>query len=170
MSLFGIQACGVSMSREDVPLRQSPCHAPDAVYLREVVVPRTSQLPPEPRRLLRASRRETGDRGNCVRQGLYELGAKKPTTDGVCPGSPVTQFHTTGLSDVKGCALAIAYKSDVTQVQPEDFTVFSVNQTCVWTRETNFPVPAKMPACPAGGCTWPSSGSIRPTPAVNRTT
>ncbi|KAH9948720.1 hypothetical protein B0H21DRAFT_732796 [Amylocystis lapponica] len=72
--------------------------------------------------------------------------------DNVCPGSPIAEFHTTGFDDLKGCALAIAYKDDVTQVQPADFTVFSVNQTCVWTRFTDFQVPAKMPPCPSGGC------------------
>jgi len=38
-------------------------------------------------------------------------------------------------------------------MRPEDFTVFSVNQTCVWTRFTDFQVPARMPPCPMGGCT-----------------
>jgi len=83
-----------------------------------------------------------------------------------CPSSPTSEFHTTGLSDVKGCALAIAYKSDASQVQPEDFTVFSVNQTCVWNRYTDFSVPDKMPPCPNNMCTcaffWihsPDSGS-----------
>ncbi|KAJ7116550.1 hypothetical protein C8R44DRAFT_739251 [Mycena epipterygia] len=71
----------------------------------------------------------------------------------VCPNSGTDAFHTKGLDDLTGCALAIAYNSDATQVQPEDFTVFSVNQTCVWTRFTDFQVPAKMPPCPAGGCT-----------------
>ena len=70
----------------------------------------------------------------------------------VCPGSPVTEYHTTGVNDLEGCSLAIAYKSNVTDVQPEDFTVFSVNQTCVWTRFTEFQVPARMPPCPDGGC------------------
>ncbi|OBZ72041.1 hypothetical protein A0H81_07553 [Grifola frondosa] len=72
--------------------------------------------------------------------------------DDVCPGSPPSEYHTTGLSDVKGCALAIAYKSNARDVQPEDFTVFSVNQTCVWTRFTDFHVPERMPTCPDGGC------------------
>ncbi|KAI0792777.1 hypothetical protein C8Q75DRAFT_804492 [Abortiporus biennis] len=83
-----------------------------------------------------------------------------------CPGSPPSEYHTTGLSDVKGCALAIAYKADVQQVQPEDLTVFSVNHTCVWNRFTDFPVPSRMPPCPEGGCVcawfWihsPDSGS-----------
>ncbi|KIP08019.1 hypothetical protein PHLGIDRAFT_117567 [Phlebiopsis gigantea 11061_1 CR5-6] len=86
--------------------------------------------------------------------------------DDPCPGSPPSAYHTTGIDDVKGCALAITYKSDVTAVQPEDFAVFSVNHTCVWTRFTNFQVPARMPPCPDGGCIcaffWihsPDSGS-----------
>ncbi|KAA1467126.1 hypothetical protein DENSPDRAFT_792244 [Dentipellis sp. KUC8613] len=73
--------------------------------------------------------------------------------DDVCPGSPMAEYHTTGFDDLKGCSLAIAYKSNASEVQPEDFTVFSINQTCVWTRFTDFAVPAKMPPCPEGGCT-----------------
>jgi hypothetical protein len=85
------------------------------------------------------------------------------------PNSPLSAIHSTfnrliiisamlesslatGLDDVTGCALAITYKSDVKQIQPEDFTVFSVNHTCVWTRFTDFQVPARMPPCPEGGC------------------
>lgn len=69
-----------------------------------------------------------------------------------CPGNPISQFHTNGLWDLKGCALAITYQSDVDKVQPENFTVFSVNQTCVWYEKTDFQVPARMPPCPDGGC------------------
>nr|VWO99737.1 N/A [Ganoderma boninense] len=72
-----------------------------------------------------------------------------PSDDGSFPSGAM---HTTGLSDVKGCALAIAYESDVSKVQPADFAVFSVNHTCVWTRNTTFDIPARMPPCPAGGC------------------
>ncbi|KAJ7056730.1 hypothetical protein C8F01DRAFT_1372706 [Mycena amicta] len=71
----------------------------------------------------------------------------------VCPNSTTDAFHTKGLDDLTGCALAIAYKNDARDVQPEDFVVFSVNQICVWTRFTDFQVPARMPACPEGGCT-----------------
>ncbi|KAF8960047.1 hypothetical protein BDZ97DRAFT_1906022 [Flammula alnicola] len=70
----------------------------------------------------------------------------------VCPGSTSEAYHTSGINDLEGCSLAIAYKNDVQAVQPEDFTVFSVNQTCVWTRFTDFQVPARMPPCPDGGC------------------
>ena len=73
-----------------------------------------------------------------------------------CPGDngefPSGAMHTLGFDDLKGCALAIAYESDVTKIQPEDFTVFSINQTCVWTQLTDFHVPARMPPCPEGGC------------------
>ena len=69
-----------------------------------------------------------------------------------CPGSDMSEWHTNGINDLFGCSLAITYQNDVTQVKPEDFTVFSVNQTCVWTRFTDFQVPAAMPPCPPGGC------------------
>ncbi|TBU33608.1 hypothetical protein BD311DRAFT_748979 [Dichomitus squalens] len=71
-----------------------------------------------------------------------------------CTGDtfPSGAMHTTGFDDLKGCALAIAYESDVTKIQPENFTVFSVNQTCVWNRFTDFQVPERMPPCPPGGC------------------
>ncbi|PCH42354.1 hypothetical protein WOLCODRAFT_137865 [Wolfiporia cocos MD-104 SS10] len=70
-----------------------------------------------------------------------------------CPGQPSTQFHTLSIDDVYGCALAIAYKPDANDVQPDDFVIFSVNQTCVWYLNTAFQVPQDMPACPEGGCT-----------------
>ncbi|PFH47251.1 hypothetical protein AMATHDRAFT_77284 [Amanita thiersii Skay4041] len=70
----------------------------------------------------------------------------------VCPGSKSITYHTNGIDDLEGCALGIAYKSEARDVQPGDFTVFSVNQTCVWTRFTEFKVPERMPPCPPGGC------------------
>ncbi|KAF8269563.1 hypothetical protein EI94DRAFT_1799124 [Lactarius quietus] len=69
-----------------------------------------------------------------------------------CPGQPTTEFHTNGINDLGGCALAVAYKSDVSEVQPTDFTIFSVNHTCVWYLNTYFEIPADMPVCPEGGC------------------
>ena len=61
-------------------------------------------------------------------------------------------YHTNGVDDLKGCALAITYESDVDKVKPEDFVVFSVKRDCVWTRFTDWEVPRKMPSCPEGGC------------------
>ena len=86
--------------------------------------------------------------------------------DSPCPGAPTSEFHTNGINDLGGCALAVAYKSDVNEVQPEDFVVFSVNHQCVWNLHTDFSIPADMPPCPNGKCicmwNWihlPDSGS-----------
>ncbi|KZT20429.1 hypothetical protein NEOLEDRAFT_1140693 [Neolentinus lepideus HHB14362 ss-1] len=72
--------------------------------------------------------------------------------DNPCPGFPSRQYHAMNISDTKGCALAIAYKSDVRDIEPEDFAIFSVNHNCVWHRFTQFQVPERMPPCPFGGC------------------
>lgn len=83
-------------------------------------------------------------------QGGNIIDPKNP--DYPCPGAPTVAFHTHGLNDTEGCALGIAYESEVDKVEPEDFVIFSVNQTCVWTRFTDFQVPERMPPCPEGGC------------------
>jgi hypothetical protein len=49
-------------------------------------------------------------------------------------------------------ALSIAYESDVTKLRPNSFTVISVNYASVWKRETDYQIPAELPACPPGGC------------------
>jgi hypothetical protein len=36
-----------------------------------------------------------------------------------CPGSPSSEWHTNGINDTTGCALAITYQSDERAVQPE---------------------------------------------------
>ncbi|CAE6446984.1 unnamed protein product [Rhizoctonia solani] len=84
----------------------------------------------------------------------WESGEGGDVRDGnnVCPGSPMAQFHTNGISGLGGCGLAIAYKNDVHAVKPEDFAIFSVNHQCVWNRFTDFEVPAKLPECPGGKC------------------
>ena len=69
-----------------------------------------------------------------------------------CPGQPTTAIHANDINDAAGCALAIAYKSDFNDVQPEDFVVFSVVHTCPWYLNNAFQVPADMPACPNGKC------------------
>ncbi|EMD34047.1 hypothetical protein CERSUDRAFT_67654 [Gelatoporia subvermispora B] len=92
------------------------------------------------------------DKGATSWYNTSEGGLAGYPTDNVCPGQPLSEFHTTGLDDVKGCGLGIAYKSDANQVQPDDFVIFSVNYTCVWTLNTEFQIPAEMPACPDGKC------------------
>ncbi|TYJ56966.1 hypothetical protein B9479_002245 [Cryptococcus floricola] len=54
--------------------------------------------------------------------------------------------------DVKGCGIGIAYKSDVKDITPEDFTIISVNHTCPWKRNVDFQIPSDLPPCPTGGC------------------
>jgi hypothetical protein len=75
-------------------------------------------------------------------------------------GGDTGAMHTTSkkgqppTDNVKGCAIGIAYESDVTKIKPEDFTVISVNYECPWKREVDFQIPADLPACPEGGCHW----------------
>lgn len=55
-----------------------------------------------------------------------------------------------------GSALAIAYTSNWTTVQPNDMTIISVNHTGPWYRLTDYSIPADLPPCPEDGCicTW----------------
>jgi hypothetical protein len=69
-----------------------------------------------------------------------------------CPRSSPAAYHTNGINDLGGCALAVAYKSNANLVKPDDFTIFSVNQTCVWYRFTDFQIPERMPKCPNEKC------------------
>ncbi|EIW57516.1 uncharacterized protein TRAVEDRAFT_29586 [Trametes versicolor FP-101664 SS1] len=91
------------------------------------------------------------DKGATIYYNSSQGGDVGYGSDSPCVGAPTSAYHTTGIDDVKGCALAIAYKSDVHDVQPDDFTIFSVNHTCVWYQNTAFDVPS-LPACPEGGC------------------
>ncbi|KZW00468.1 hypothetical protein EXIGLDRAFT_830633 [Exidia glandulosa HHB12029] len=61
-------------------------------------------------------------------------------------------LHTKNHQDVAGSAFAIAYKSDISQVQFNDLVVFSVAGNTPWRRVQSFDVPQNMPACPSGGC------------------
>lgn len=60
------------------------------------------------------------------------------------------------ISAFGGSALAIAYTSNWTAVQPNDMTIISVNYTGPWYRLTDYSIPADLPACPEEGCicTW----------------
>lgn len=71
-----------------------------------------------------------------------------------CPSDTPSMHAGTPINDnaLLGCGLAIAYKSDVNQVQPADFTIFTVNTQCVKTLRTDFQVPKDMPPCPNGKC------------------
>ncbi|WVR07021.1 hypothetical protein IAU60_004060 [Kwoniella sp. DSM 27419] len=78
--------------------------------------------------------------------------------DGDGPQGGIGAMHTSDQwgspdpQDVKGCGIAIAYESDVSKIQPEDFAVISVNHTCPWFKHVDFQIPADLPPCPEGGC------------------
>lgn len=77
------------------------------------------------------------------------------TSNDPCP-SDVNSLHSGhgayDPSELAGCGIAIAYKSELADVKPEDFTVFSVNHRCVEKTRTQFEIPAGMPSCPNGKC------------------
>ena len=60
-------------------------------------------------------------------------------------------IHADTRDDPSGCALAIAYKSDVKKVKPEDFVVFTVVHDCPKRQLEKVDVP-DLPACPDGKC------------------
>jgi len=62
-----------------------------------------------------------------------------------------SNLHSPQRTDVAGCALGIAYKSNVGDVRPEDFVIFSVAKDCVARALQAFDVPS-LPACPNGKC------------------
>jgi hypothetical protein len=64
----------------------------------------------------------------------------------------IDEWATPNPTNVKGTSIAIAYKSDIHQVQPEEFTVISVNYTSPWFQQTDYRIPGDLPACPEGGC------------------
>lgn len=64
----------------------------------------------------------------------------------------IDTWGTPNPTNVKGTSIAIAYKSDIHQVQPEDFAVISVNYTSPWFQQTDYHIPGDLPACPEGGC------------------
>jgi len=91
-----------------------------------------------------ASSSYTSNPGGDIREGNH-----------VCPGNNTLEFHAKNINDVKGSVFAIAYTpvTQVNSIKPEDFVIFTVNHTSVWERFTKYEIPAKMPACPPGGCT-----------------
>ncbi|KIY46497.1 hypothetical protein FISHEDRAFT_28572, partial [Fistulina hepatica ATCC 64428] len=60
--------------------------------------------------------------------------------------------HTQNQSMAAGSAFAIAYKSDINDVEPEDLVVFTTLEHTPWKRIASYEVPAALPACPDDGC------------------
>ncbi|WWC60981.1 uncharacterized protein I303_103558 [Kwoniella dejecticola CBS 10117] len=96
-------------------------------------------------------------------KGYTSFGSGNPTDD-ACPGDSGA-YHAGGQtgsqsgwsgnseSSLMGCALAIAFKPTAAQTNMEDFTVMSIQESCVRQRLTSFSIPNNLPACPEGGCT-----------------
>ncbi|GAA5947460.1 hypothetical protein JCM3765_001687 [Sporobolomyces pararoseus] len=53
---------------------------------------------------------------------------------------------------LSGCAIGIADVMDPNDATMDDFTIISVQANCIWTRNTTFQIPAKMPACTGDWC------------------
>lgn len=99
----------------------------------------------------------TGDDACPMDPGAYHAGG---TT---CPeGQKDCQLGWSENTEdnLMGCAIAIAYKPTAAETNPEDFTVMSIQPSCVRKRLTSFELPENLPACPEGGCTcaWFWSG------------
>jgi hypothetical protein len=66
---------------------------------------------------------------------------------GACSANVHAPLH----SEVSGCSLGIAYKSNQADVRPEDFVIFSVVHDCIARSLQVYDIPA-LPACPNGLC------------------
>jgi len=88
-------------------------------------------------------------------RGLWSLPGKSPRdppdpwSNDMHGGS--SNIHAPTHADVAGCALAIAYKSKMEDVQPTDFVVMSVVHDCIARQLQAFDIPA-LPACPNNRC------------------
>ena len=60
-------------------------------------------------------------------------------------------IHAYTRDDTSGCALAIAYKSNATDVLPTDFVIFSVIRDCPKRQRELMGIP-DLPACPDDKC------------------
>jgi len=67
------------------------------------------------------------------------------------PSEWPSNLHSNRREDVAGCALGIAYKSNVSAVTPDDFVIFSVAKDCVARALQAFDIPY-LPACPNNQC------------------
>jgi len=70
-----------------------------------------------------------------------------------CPGHPTTQFHTNGIHDLGGCALAVAYKSDANDVSTGGFCHIQREPDMRLNLHTSFEVPRICPRARNNKCT-----------------
>jgi len=88
-------------------------------------------------------------RGLWVKNGSTPRNIPDPWSNGMGGGS--ANIHAELHSEVAGCAIGIAYKSNVNDVLPTDFVIVSVVQDCISRQLQTFDFPA-LPACPNGKC------------------
>ncbi|BGP08932.1 hypothetical protein OF846_003396 [Rhodotorula toruloides] len=76
-----------------------------------------------------------------------------------CPGPNAGPYHSgdplsTEIDDnlLSGCALGIADVDNINDVTMDNLAIFSVQHDCVKQKNTNFEIPAKMPACTGEKC------------------
>jgi len=89
-------------------------------------------------------------RGLCCQAEHTPRNIPDPWSNGM-NGLCSANIHSPKYTDVAGCALAIAYKSKQSDVQPSDFVVFSVVHDCIARQLQTFDIPA-LPACADGLC------------------
>ncbi|KAJ9106717.1 hypothetical protein QFC19_003029 [Naganishia cerealis] len=105
--------------------------------------------------------------GTIASEANATIYACKSSTDN--PGDGIGAMHTSDVwanpnpKGVKGTSIAIAYESDINKVQPESFSVISVNYTSPWFQQTDYHIPNDLPACPsariANKCHYPTDTS-----------
>jgi len=88
-------------------------------------------------------------RGLWVKPGKTPRDIPDPWSNDMGGGS--SNIHAPTHDEVAGCALGIAYKSNLKDVNPEDFVIFSVVHDCIARQLQAFDIPA-LPACPNGQC------------------
>ncbi|EJD48785.1 hypothetical protein AURDEDRAFT_60471 [Auricularia subglabra TFB-10046 SS5] len=72
-----------------------------------------------------------------------------PLSRAGCIGSP--NIHTKSEADAAGTVFAIAYKSDIEDIQMDELTVFTVAPNTPFKLHARYDVP-DLPECPPGGC------------------
>lgn len=88
-------------------------------------------------------------RGLWVKPGSTPRSVPDPWSNDMGGGS--SNIHAPTHASVAGCALGIAYKSNVADVRPTDFVIISSVHDCIARQLQAFDIPA-LPACPNGKC------------------
>jgi hypothetical protein len=88
--------------------------------------------------------------GLWVKPGSTNRSVPDPWTNDM-GGYGSSNIHAPTHASVGGCAIGIAYKSNIGDVQPSDFVIISVVHDCIARQLQTFDIPP-LPACPNGKC------------------